>query len=232
MDPSRKRIGERDLWLPPLSPETKEAEPDKRTGIASKANRSSNGMGSMPSGFRHGPVAQQQERLALNQEAGGANPSGAAIFCSRSSMYRAPRFERGGCRRKSCRECHSFPRRSPTAEALRSDRSQCRCNSCRRDHSFACVAQQQRRRSQKPDSASANLAAGTTSWNVNRTSVPGLFAKEIVPPMRGMGSMPSAFRQSPMTLSSKWLGHPPFKRTMPGSIPARVAKFDQPSPVA
>ena len=25
--------------------------------------------------------------------------------CSRSSMYRAPRFERGGCRRESCREC-------------------------------------------------------------------------------------------------------------------------------
>jgi hypothetical protein len=24
---------------------------------------------------------------------------------SRSSMYRAPRFERGGCRRESCREC-------------------------------------------------------------------------------------------------------------------------------
>ena len=26
---------------------------------------------------------------------------------SRSSMYRAPRFERGGCRRDSCRECQS-----------------------------------------------------------------------------------------------------------------------------
>jgi hypothetical protein len=35
---------------------------------------------------------------------------------SRSSMYRAPRFERGGCRRNSCREHHSFfPRRSPTS---------------------------------------------------------------------------------------------------------------------
>ena len=144
----------------------------------------------------------------------------------RSSMYRAPRFERGGCRRKSCRECHPLPRRSPTAEALRSDRSQCRCNSCRRDHSFACVAQQQRHRSQKPDSASANLAAGTSLRNVNRTSAPGLCAKEIVPPTRGMGSMPSAFRQFPsMTLSSKRIGHPPFKRTMPGSIPARVANL-------
>ena len=28
-----------------------------------------------------------------------------APACSRSSMFRAPRFERGGCRRESCREC-------------------------------------------------------------------------------------------------------------------------------
>ena len=117
---------------------------------------------------------------------------GCQFSCSRSSMYRAPRIERGGCRRKSCRECHPLPRR----------------------------------RFQKPDSASANLAAGTSLRNVNRTSAPGLCAKEIVPPTRGMGSMPSAFRQFPsMTLSSKRIGHPPFKRTMPGSIPARVASL-------
>ena len=30
--------------------------------------------------------------------------------------------------------------------------------------------------------------------NANRTSAPGLVANEIVPPPRGMGSMPSAFR--------------------------------------
>jgi hypothetical protein len=42
---------------------------------------------------------------------------------------------------------------------------------------------------------------------VNRTSVPGLFAKEIVPPACGMGSIPSAFRHflfNFMTLSSNW----------------------------
>ena len=31
--------------------------------------------------------------------------SSVSIQRSRSSMYRAPRFERGGCRRESCREC-------------------------------------------------------------------------------------------------------------------------------
>ena len=48
------------------------------------------------------------------------------LQCSRSSMYRAPRFERGGCGRNSCRE-HHFSPCSPTEEALRLERSQCGC---------------------------------------------------------------------------------------------------------
>ena len=47
-------------------------------------------------------------------EAGGAEPPRRTIFQrSRSSMYRAPRFERGGCRRNSCQE-HHFSPCSPT----------------------------------------------------------------------------------------------------------------------
>lgn len=38
--------------------------------------------------------------------------------CSRSSMYRAPRFERGGWRRKSFRECH-FKQGTSTGTASR-----------------------------------------------------------------------------------------------------------------
>ena len=31
-------------------------------------------------------------------------------FCSRGTIISAPRFERGGCRRNSCRECHLYLR--------------------------------------------------------------------------------------------------------------------------
>lgn len=61
-----------------------EVEPDQRTGAASKADRSTLWDGEhvlqLPPCTASGPVAQQQERLALNQEGDGANPSGAAIF--------------------------------------------------------------------------------------------------------------------------------------------------------
>ena len=69
-------------------------------------------------------------------EAGGAEPPRRTIYQrSRSSMYRAPRFERGGCRRKSCREHHFIPG----------------------------VAQQQRHSAQNGASAGATPAAGTIS---------------------------------------------------------------------
>lgn len=42
--------------------------------------------------------------------------------------------------------------------------------------------------------ASASCSIYLSTWNANRTSVPGLVANEIVPPSCGMGSMPSAFR--------------------------------------
>ena len=40
-----------------------------------------------------------------NPHLGSASLPVGPSSCSRSSMYRAPRFERGGCRRESCREC-------------------------------------------------------------------------------------------------------------------------------
>ena len=141
----------------------------------------------------------QSARSGRSTAAGAANPSGVANFhapVAQCIEHRASNAEVAG--------------ESPAGSAI----------------PFPGVAQKQRHRFQKPDSASANLAAGTSLRNVNRTSAPGLCAKEIVPPTRGMGSMPSAFRQFPsMTLSSKRIGHPPFKRTMPGSIPARVASL-------
>lgn len=47
------------------------------------------------------------DRLTDTEEVDGAEPSRRTIFkCSRGVMYSAPRFERGGCRRNSCREYH------------------------------------------------------------------------------------------------------------------------------
>ena len=60
-------------------------------------------------------------RTDIAEQAGQNRPGASFQQRSRSSMYRAPRFERGGCRRNSCREHHSLPRRSPTAEATSSD---------------------------------------------------------------------------------------------------------------
>ena len=58
----------------------------------------------------HAPVGQSADRRTDIAEAGGAVPPRRTIFQrSRSSMDRAPRFERGGCRRNSCREHHFSP---------------------------------------------------------------------------------------------------------------------------
>lgn len=162
-----------------------EVEPDQRTGPASKADRSTLWDGEhvlqLPPCTAFGPVAQQQERLALNQEGDGANPSGAANFhtpVAQCIEHRASNAEVAG--ESPAGSATPFPRRSPIAEALRSDRSQCRCNCGSRRYAIsaprwcdaltrtaflppgpfiACVAQQQRHRSQKPDSASANVAS-------------------------------------------------------------------------
>lgn len=55
--------------------------------IGNRTDPHSCGLWSMSTGFRHFSPKKR----------------------SRSSMYRAPRFERGGCRRNSCREHHSLP---------------------------------------------------------------------------------------------------------------------------
>ncbi len=48
-------------------------------------------------------------------------------------------------------------------------------------------------RSLKPRSTGQHRGDSPISWKLNRTSAPGLFRKQIVPP-RGMGSMTSGFR--------------------------------------
>lgn len=55
------------------------------------------------------------------------------------------------------------------------------------------------------------------SWKLNRTSVPGLFRKQIVPPC-GMGSMPSGFRQFHSGLAEQQM-HSPCKRDQIGAAP-------------
>jgi hypothetical protein len=83
------------------------------------------------------------DRLTDTEKADGAEPSRRTTFqCSRSSMYRAPRFERGGCGRNSCREHHfSFPHVAQLEEAPALEAGQCGCKSCHGDFHFAPVAQ-------------------------------------------------------------------------------------------
>jgi hypothetical protein len=62
-------------------------------------------------------------------------------------------------------------------------------------HFNAPVAQSSERRASNAEVEGANPSGSAISKrNANRTSAPGLVANEIVPPLRGMGSMPSAFR--------------------------------------
>lgn len=82
-----------------------------------------------------------------------------------AQLYRVLRFERSGCRLESCRE-HHFP-----------DVAQCRGIRLRSGKVWVRF-----------------LPSGPIQErNVNRTSEPGVFAKDIVRPKR-KGSMPSAFR--------------------------------------
>jgi hypothetical protein len=115
-----------------------EVEPDQRTGAASKADRSTLWNGEhvlqLPPCTASGPVAQQQERLALNQEGDGANPSGVANFDTSVAQcieHRASNAEVAG--------------ESPAGSAI----------------PFPGVAQQQRHSAQTGASAGATPAAGT-----------------------------------------------------------------------
>jgi hypothetical protein len=101
-----------------------------------------------------------------------------------------------------------------------------RCESCRRHHYKAPVAQCIEHRASNAEVVGESPSgSATSSRNANRTSVPGLVANKIVPPLRGMRSMSSAFRHFQMTLSSNWPRHPTFYRVIAGSNPARVANF-------
>ena len=87
----------------------------------------------------------------LRRQAGQNRPGAPFQQRSRSSMYRAPRFERGGCRRNSCREHHSFSRRSPM----------------------------KRQRAQTSSSAGASPAAGTTLAPVAQRRGSGLKPRSV-----------------------------------------------------
>ena len=173
--------------------------------------------------FINAPVAQCIEHRASNAEVAGGSPVGSTNHISR---------------------------RSPTAEALRSERSQCGCNSCRRDH-FAPVTQRRGARL-KTGSVSVRARPGAPSsyyahvaqlaevpisnfgqcecnsrrghqWNANRTSEPGLFAKEIGPVNTAPGEhilrVPPFFNDR----ECKEPSAPPFKRVLVGASPTTVA---------
>ena len=56
-------------------------------------------------------VVQQENRCLTHTRSLGRHQPLTPRLCSRSSMYRAARFERAGYRRKSCREYHLHPAR-------------------------------------------------------------------------------------------------------------------------
>src|SRR2546428_10298475 len=120
-------------------------------------------------------------------------------------MYRVPRFERGGCRRNSCRERHFSPcsptRRgiclksrpvrvqilpwglslalvAQTAEAAGLNPVKCRCESDR-EHRLRPCSPTAETSASKAEQCRCESCRGHQP-NVNRTSEPGFFAKEIV----------------------------------------------------
>ena len=101
--------------------------------------------------FHNAPVAQCIERRASNAEVAGEIPAGSTTHFSRRSPTSRGTPLRTEPVRVQLLPPGPFCSRSPTAEAPNSNLGQCECNS-RRGH----------------------------QWNVNRTSEPGLFAKEIV----------------------------------------------------
>ena len=70
----------------------------------------------------------------------------------------------------------------------------------------------------------STVATHHFSWKLNRTSVPGLFRKQIVPP-RGMGSMTSGFRHFYSGLAEQ-LMHSPCKRDQTGAAPVAGSLSD------
>ena len=130
------------------------------------------------------PCGERNITSGSDPEIYGVNPCGAAtVFLSRSSMYRVPGFEPGGCRRNSCRENHStsswqagfFSRvaQSSRGVALRTSRSCGIVGQCRRSFAkahanptaatiFRPCSPMQRRQIQNLESAGANPAMGTS----------------------------------------------------------------------
>ena len=105
----------------------------------------------------HAPVDHWQIAApTLRRQAGQNRPGAPLQQRSRSSMYRAPRFERGGCRRnwRSGACAVSAPRLQEGAVAPR-------IPAASTTH-FSRRSPMQRHRFQKPKSAGANPAAGTT----------------------------------------------------------------------
>ena len=102
-----------------------------------------------------------------------------------------------------------------------------RCESCRRHHFNAPVAQCIEHRASNAEAGGESPpGSATSSWNVNRTSVPGLVANEIVPPLCGMRSMSSAFRHFSMPTNAKSSRDRSFKSVLAGASPAVGANLN------
>ena len=114
---------------------------------------------------------------------------------------------------------------SPTAETAVSKPAQCECNSHRRHPFNAPVAQSIEHRASNAEAGGESPSGSANStWIVNRTSVPGLVANEIVLHLRDEEHV-LYVPPFPKTLSSNWPRHPTFYRVIAGSNPARVANL-------
>lgn len=90
----------------------------------------------------------------------------------------------------------------------------------------ASVAQSLEHRASNAEVEGASPSGNTiSSRNVNRTSEPGLFAKEIVPPPCGMRSISSAFRHFHKPANAKASSSRSFKSVLAGASPAVGASF-------
>ena len=125
------------------------------------------------------PVAQCIERRASNAEVAGEIPAGSTTFPRLAQSEEAPALEAGQC---GCKSCHGDFRFAPVAqlaEAAGLNPVQCRCKSDR-EHEFHARVVQRRDIRLKSGPVQVQVLPWAPIWNVNRTSEPGFFAKEIV----------------------------------------------------
>ena len=139
------------------------------------------------------PCSPMQRQPPQKRSSAGASPAMGTISCLCSSVERVADYESAGRR----------------------------CESCQRHQSNAPVAQSIERRASNAEAGGESPSgSATSSWNVNRTSGPGLGANEIVPPSCGMRSMSSAFRHFSKPTNAKSSRDRSFKSVLAGASPA------------